>query len=304
MMRPRHHSRSRRGGALLAVMWLSAALSAIALTLAMTVRAELERAAGAVDSAQAYFLAQGAIEHFLFQLEASGFGPDAGFRPGQRRMSWRAPSGTVDLQITGENGKLNLYMTQPAVLARLFAELGVEPGLAEQIAAGIAARRSQNLRGESSFSSQLPSFLELEDLLMIPGVAPDIYYGFWEREPEGRLVQRGGIAQHLTLLDAGGINANYASPAVLRAAGVPEGPLEAILQAREARPIEDVARFGVGSLPGGSVLSGGGAMAYTVRATAQLNGRPVRRSVEAVVRFGKNPNEPTLGIVRWYPVAN
>lgn len=305
---PAKPARMRRGGALLAVLWLSAALSAIALTLAITVRSELERAAGAVDSAQAYFLAQGAIEHFLMQLEGSGYAdPRAeagGFRPGRRRMRWQAPSGAVDLEITGENGKLNVYMTEPAVLARLFTLLGVESGRAGQIAAGIVARRSRNLAAQSSFSSQLPSFLQLEDLLTIPGMAPDIYYGFWERDPEGKLVERGGIARHLTVLDAGSINVNYASAAVLRAIGVPDGPVAAMLEARESRVIEDVARFGVGSLPGGAALGGGGAAAYTVRATAQLNGRPVRRSVEALVRFGKNPNEPTLGIVRWYPVAN
>ena len=54
--------RSDHGSALLAVLWLAAALSAIAFTLSMTVRAELDRAALQVDSVQAYYRAAGAID--------------------------------------------------------------------------------------------------------------------------------------------------------------------------------------------------------------------------------------------------
>ena len=41
---------NRRGSALLAVLWLSAVLAAIAFSLASTVRGEAERAATSVDS--------------------------------------------------------------------------------------------------------------------------------------------------------------------------------------------------------------------------------------------------------------
>ena len=52
----------QRGSALLAVLWLSLALSAIAFSLASTVRGETERTATAVDGIRAYYLATGAIE--------------------------------------------------------------------------------------------------------------------------------------------------------------------------------------------------------------------------------------------------
>ena len=50
------------GGALLAVLWLSAALGAIAFTVAGTVRGEVDRASTASDDTRAYFLASGAIQ--------------------------------------------------------------------------------------------------------------------------------------------------------------------------------------------------------------------------------------------------
>ena len=300
----------QRGGALLAVLWLSAALSAIIFTLAITVRGELERAASALDSTRAYYMAQGAIERFLILLtmpnDPRNPGPGS-FRPGQRRMRWDLPAGMVDLEITGESGKLNVYSTRPETLARLFAFLGVDGARAQQIAGAIAAQRSPqagNFSAGSSFPSQLPSFLQLEDLLVVGGMTPDIYYGWWERDPDGRLAERGGVARHLSVLEGGGVNVNYASAAVLRAVGVPEGAVMAILEEREGNIIESPARFGVASLAGGVGLAGGGSAAYTVRATAQLKDRPVRRTVSALVRFGKDSSEPLLGVVRWYPNGN
>ncbi len=320
--------RRRRGGALLAVLWLTTALSAIVFTLAWTVRSELERAGTAMDGARAHFLAEGAIERFLLHLswqQGSGPGgdPRVAFRPGQRRLRWDFPSGVVDLDITGENGKLDIYGTPPPVLARLFLALGIDEGRALQMAGGIAAMRqtaaSTNLSLGSSFATVWPSFLQMEDLLKVPGMTPDVYYGWWEREqpapgpwppapgprPSGRLVERGGVARHLTLLGGGTmINVNYASPAVLRAVGVPEGRILELLQTRETRVIEDFSQQGGAEAAGSVQLGAGGSNAYTIRATAQLKDRPVRRTVTALIRFGRNRSEPRLNVVRWYPTAN
>lgn len=305
--------RRERGGALLAVLWLTTALSAIVFTLSWTVRSELERAGAALDGARAHFLAEGAIERFLLHLswlQGSGPGSDprVAFRPGQRRLRWNFPSGVVDLDITGENGKLDIYGTPPPVLARLFLALGIDEGRALQMAGGIAAMRQSaaptNLSLGSSFSTAWPSFLQMEDLLKVPGVTPDVYYGWWERDREGRLVERGGVSRHLTLIGGNMINVNYASPAVLRAVGVPEGRLLELLQRREAGVIEDFYQQGGAAAAGSMQLGAGGSNAYTIRATAQLQDRPVRRTVTALIRFGRNKTEPRLNVVRWYPTSN
>ena len=298
------------GGALLAVLWLSTALSMIVFTLAWTVRGELERAANSLDGTRAYFLAEGAIERFQMHL-LWGTGADPRdtrvvFRPGQRRVVFDFPSGTVDLEITGENGKLDVT-SPPAILARLCLALGVDEGRAGAIAGGIAAlsRASQepNSSAGSSFSQTWPSFLQLEDLLKTPGMTPDIFYGSWDRDGEGRLVERGGVARHLTLLGDQTINVNYASPAVLRAVGVSEGRILELVQMREGRVIEYLPAGYQGAF-GPVSLGGGGSGAYTVRATARLKDRPVRRSVAALIRLGRNRREPPLSVLRWYPTAN
>src|ERR1700678_1925928 len=70
--------RPRRGAGLLLVLWLTAALSAIAFTLANTVRGEIERSSTDADGLKAYYLAEGAIDRMLVYIESgSGFvGPD------------------------------------------------------------------------------------------------------------------------------------------------------------------------------------------------------------------------------------
>ena len=63
------HSGGRRGGALLAVLWLSAALAAIAFSAAQTVRAERDRTANLVDGTRAALLASSGVERGLLYLQ-------------------------------------------------------------------------------------------------------------------------------------------------------------------------------------------------------------------------------------------
>src|SRR4051794_28408126 len=58
-----------RGSALLAVLWLSLALSAIAFSLANNVQGETERTSTAVDGLRSYYLATGAIERAILYIE-------------------------------------------------------------------------------------------------------------------------------------------------------------------------------------------------------------------------------------------
>src|SRR6202161_2076333 len=59
-----------KGAALLLVLWLTAALSAIAFTLANSVRGEIERSSTDADALKAYYLAEGAIDRLLVYIES------------------------------------------------------------------------------------------------------------------------------------------------------------------------------------------------------------------------------------------
>ena len=294
-----------RGGALLAVLWLTAALSAIVMTVALTTRTEVERAGTNLDSAQAYYLAEGSIERFMLQLRwtpTDGAPNPLVFQRGQSRMRWEYPSGVVDLEVSDEEGKISVMSASAPLLARLFVVLGVPPDRAGAIAGGIVARReaATNPGAGSSFSARDPSLQQLEEILTVPGMTPDIFYGWWERNPAGRLLERGGVMRHLTARPGMSLNVNYASPQVLLAAGVPDGLVADLVARREVRPL-DFSQLPAASamLPSGETLTAGGASAaFTVRATALLKRRPVRRTATALVRLGRR-GEPPVGVVRW-----
>ena len=295
---------SRRGGALLAVLWLTAALSAIVRTVALTTRTEVERAGTNLDAAQAYYLAAGSIERFMLQLrwpQTGGAPNPLVFQRGQSRMRWDYPSGVVDLEVSDEGGKISVMSAPAPLLARLFVLLGVPPDRAGAIAGGIVARREAaiNSGNASSFSARGASLQQLEDILTVPGMTPDIFYGWWERNPAGRLLERGGVMRHLTARPGTSLNVNYASPQVLLAAGVPDGLVADLVAKREIRPLDySQLPASAAMLPSGETLTAGASQAFTVRATALLKRRPVRRTATALVRLGRQ-NEPAVGAVRW-----
>ena len=302
-MRPRERD-PRRGGALLAVLWLTAALSAIVMTVALTTRTEVERAGTNLDSAQAYYLAEGSIERFMLQLRwppTDGAPNPLVFQRGQSRMRWEYPSGVVDLEVSDEGGKISVMSAPAPLLARLFVLLGVPPDRAGAIAGGIVARReaATNPGAGSSFSAGGASLQQLEEILTVPGMTPDIFYGWWERNPAGRLLERGGVMRHLTTRPGMSLNVNYASPQVLLAAGVPDGLVADLVARREILPL-DLSQLPATSamLPSGETLTAGPSPAFTVRATALLKRRPVRRTATALVRLGRL-SEPPVGVVRW-----
>src|SRR5277367_6290696 len=77
----------RRGSALLMVMWMSAALAAIAFSLATSVRGETDHTSTSVDDLRTYYIATGAIQRAIIDMQQGG---DA-YRPGQSRFLYQFP---------------------------------------------------------------------------------------------------------------------------------------------------------------------------------------------------------------------
>jgi len=299
-----HGGNARRGSALLAVLWLSLALSAIAFALSRSVRTEFDRTAQNVESTRAYFLAQAGIEAGLLRIGAPGRFANP-FQPGRRFLTFAFPAGSVEVEIIGENGKLSVRNATPEALARLLTACRVDPAEAAALAAQIvAARAGGNSGRSSSFFASGASYLQLEELLRVPGMTPDILYGTY-REVQGRLVRVGGLRPHLTFEPGGIINANYASRELLQAAGLPDPAVDTIEQIRRQRPL------GAGD-PGTEALGGidsvirlglgGAATAYTLQATARLANSRTTRTVAAVVKTGVS-RRFQWEIVRWYGEA-
>lgn len=320
----------KRGSALLLVLWISAALAAIVFSLSNTVRGETERTATAVDGLRSYYLASGAIERAAVELLWSVANPEKRRIPsGSIAIDYTFPSGVVHVEFIPETAKLDVNSAPPEELYRLMVGLGIEPGRAGEIALGIVNWRGPAPAGgggasDHSYLSPTPSFRvphasfqEIEELLLVNGVTPDIFYGTYVPAGGGlpaegqRLTARSGLVDCLSVFGSKGrVDANTAQPAVLAALGMSPGAIDALVERRRSAPLtqDQLFRFlqSIGApterfrVEGNSIV--------TIRATARLmlsNGQlsDLRRTVAAQVKYMPPGYDAPIHILRWYDTA-
>ncbi|MCZ2148273.1 MAG: general secretion pathway protein GspK [Bryobacterales bacterium] len=315
---------TERGSALLAVLWLAAALSAIAFSVAATVRGEVERSATSADGVKEYFLARGAIDRaLLYVFWGEQFrNPDGSPRywaPGVRRLHFEFPNGSADVDFIPESSKLNVNTALPEELFRLLIALGADEMRAREITASILDWRSPvpgglsefdqfYLAASPSFRARHASLEEIEELLLVKGMTPDLFHGAYTRDTTGRLIPKPGLRDCLSVYSGGQVEANTAQPAVLAAVGIPPDVVAAIITARRMAPfisMDQLQAFAGGAGPGVGRLALGTGSITTLRATARLrlqNGQlsDMRRTVSALVKFAPTTKDAPYHVLRWY----
>jgi general secretion pathway protein K len=315
---------TQRGGALLAVLWLSAALSVIALTVAGTVRGEVDRAATASDDTRAYFLAQSAIQRAILYIEwGRAYGPPNYYQPGMPRLDLHFPGGDATVEVISESSKLNVNDCRPAELFRLLSALGVPPDRAQLITEAVVDWRTVAPGGQPtpfdafylqhnpSFMAAHSSFQEIEDLLLVRGMTPELFYGTWDRDDSlqpPRLTRRIGLRDCVSIFSNGSLDVNTTPVPVLLAAGLPAEGVAAIAEQRRIQPFPTVGTiraFAQNMGPSAGRLSVGGSSMFTIRATARPRSADgvlsdMRRTVAAVIKFTPPDSGSLFHIVRWY----
>src|SRR6185312_10192962 len=130
-----------RGSALLAVLWLSLALSAIAFSVANTVHGETERVSTAVDGIRSYYLATGAIEKGILYIQWGKQGPPSDelpyYYPNRPVLRMSFPTGEAEVEVIPETAKLNINTATPEDLLRLLLALGTADDRARAIVEAI-----------------------------------------------------------------------------------------------------------------------------------------------------------------------
>ena len=212
---------ARAAGALLMVLWVSAALAAVGFSLANTVRGETERTA--TRSRQPAQLLPGrrrrAARHGRAALDRplpqrAGAFPRAPPSSLYDFPSRRGPPG--DHPGAGEAERQ--YRARPMELYRLLLALGEREDSAREIAAAIDDWRRPGASGQVRlvlygarlrlFEPPHASFQEIEELLLMKGVTPDLFYGTYApsdtvdgaaTRPGPRLVPRGGLMDCLSV---------------------------------------------------------------------------------------------------------
>jgi general secretion pathway protein K len=236
-------------------------------------------------------------------------------------LAMEFPSGSAVVQIIPETAKLNINLIRPEELLMLLVALGAEPGRAREIALAIVDWRSAVPGGLSvfdqhylsltpSFRARHASFQEIEELLLVKGMTPDLFYGTFIRDPQGRLLPQAGLRDCVSVYGStAAVDANYAAPPVLAAVGLPPAAIEAIAQRRHASPFlnrQELSPFLESAGPAAVRLTLGGNSIFTLRATARLrlpNGQhsDLRRTVSALLKFHIKPVDgPPVDVLRWY----
>ena len=321
--------RSTRGSGLLAVLWLSAALAAIAFSLSVTVRGEIERTSTEVDGLRCGYLASAGIERATMELLWSATSPDSKLIPkGSTSVDYVFPSGNVRVEIIPETAKLDVNKSSVEDLTNLLTALGLDAGRANEIAAAINDWRqpgSNRFEGyysglSSSFQPPHASFREIEELLLLKGVTPDIFYGTYVPAAGGvmgapigqagsRLARRSGLIDCLSVYGSdSAVDVNTADPAVLVAAGVPLFTAQAIAAQRANAPFNNDNLGDLTGSAGGSRMRTEGNSMVTFRATARLrlaNGKlsDLRRTSAALVKYMPGGSEVPYYVLRWYDTA-
>lgn len=286
--------RRQRGGALLAVLWMSAALTAIAFSLAATVRSETGRASTNADGLRAWYLATGSVERGIQWMM---WGPDYRnpdgsprfWTPNTPRMYLTYPTGEAVVEMIPEMSKLNINTANAADLQRVITALTDNAATAAQIVQGILEWPGPPGLGQT-FQPRRASFQEIEELLLVPGVTPELFYGNYVADPSGSLFPHGGLRDCFSVWGSNGpFDINTASPALLEGFGVPRSAIAALLARRTERPFRNVQEAADFGLPSGPFMTGGNRI-WTLRATARLrnpDGSPseVVRSASATVKL-------------------
>ncbi|MEZ5401718.1 MAG: type II secretion system protein GspK [Bryobacteraceae bacterium] len=297
------------------MLWLAAALSAIAFSLATNVRGESERAATLSEGVRAQFLAQGAIQRAILSRLSR---PN---QPAPPRVVFSFPAGEAVVDFVPETARLSLNQGRPEQFMALLLSLGVEPPRAQMITAAIIDWRSPGggldpyyLSLTPSFRPRHASFQEVEEALYVQGMTPEIFHGMYRRLPQGGLVRVGAFKDCVSVQGTvTNFDANHAEPALLASLGLPPEAVAALVQLRRVRPLAtpaDLAQLGPAAGAAGGRLGVGGNTIYTLRATARHWIAPGRlsdlsRTVAATVKFrleGSSEGEP-YEVIRWQDQA-
>jgi general secretion pathway protein K len=158
-------ARSQRGVALVAVLWVVAALSILVTGLVQTQRDEIRTSSSARVRLQADAVGQGAIHLVVQDLIGRNQRPE---RLSRSNIAYDGLQ--VQVEIQPLSGLVDLNIAPAPLLAALFAvNGGVEPAVAQRLAATVVAMRDARPAGPP------PRFQAVEELLSVEGVDYDLY---------------------------------------------------------------------------------------------------------------------------------
>jgi general secretion pathway protein K len=166
------------GFALLIVLWIVAILALLGTFVIVAARDRLSLEHQAYEAAELQSMADGAARHAIFEVLSGHWSLDGALRP------VRIGDRLATVRLEDESVKVNPNVASSVKLRRLFESASLDPRVAGELALSIVAWR---VLGEGVATSDgmdqpgatagvaLPrSFRRLDDLLLVPGMTPEI----------------------------------------------------------------------------------------------------------------------------------
>ncbi len=332
-MRSSESLKQQEGGAvLIVVLWMLVAFSMLALSFSASVRTEVNAARNTIDQKQSYYMARAGVEYAVYKiLEAqSAFAMTqqglAGGVSGRTvppvftgSVNLELGDGGADVQVNDETGKLNVNLAPAFLIYNLLVTTGVEQQEADVITDSIEDWRDaddlyrpngaesdhyQSLK--SPYFAKNGSFDVPEELLLVRGVTPEIFYGTKGMTEAGERVEYYGLQKYLTTFtNIARINVNSAPVAVLAAIpGLDYDTAVQIDQMRLEQPIENISEV-MERIPGipmeaANYLQVFRSGVYTVVSSGRLSTSEVICRIRAVIQIGgAMPGQNPYRVLYW-----
>ena len=241
---------SRRGIALLTVLWVLAILMVIVFSFSFATRTEIQATLSFKEGLEKKFLAEAGMERAILELfyrkqNLSLEGSDP-WKTDGTAYSGQLGEGSYTVKVFDESGKVDINSHPEVILRNLVANLGLEEETVNTIVDSILdwkdADDFHRLQGaESDYYQSLPNpykaknapFETVEELLLVKGVTPRILYGGDKKK---------GLIHFITVQGKSNkVNLNAAPREVLLAVpGMTVAMAEGILIYRQEQEIKNI----------------------------------------------------------------
>jgi general secretion pathway protein K len=328
---------SERGIALVLVLWVMALLTVIAGEFCHAVRTEVNVTRNFKEETQIHYIAMSGLFLTVQELVVNGYFPRPVSTPGNEdaredarwRINTESPAvpfgdGWFKVEKGNESGKVNLNRAGERLLRMMLNSFPIDDAGKDIIVDSIQDWRDPDtlhrLNGaEDDYYLALPQpykckngdFNSIEELLLVRGVTPQIFYGglkdmvsvYQDQEAEP-VRYTGKRDDRILTYDFNRININAASPRMLRSLpGMTEDALQAIMKYREKRDFRSLAD--VHGVVGAAVYGGISPYItttlfpyYTISSVGMFEGSRTRQGVQAVVKIDRTLKKG-YEIIQW-----
>ena len=330
--RERQHLDSSSGAVLIMVLWILLATSMLALSFSASIRIEVDAARNVIEQKKAYYLSRAGIEYAIYKVIESQqiFLPNQRIQQGRLEtlspdltgtLALRMSTGTAQVEISDETGKINVNLAPSYLIYNLLVLVGLDQPEADVITDSIEDwRDADNLYRPNGAESDYYQSLEVpylakngvfdvpEELLLVRGITPEVYYGRKGLTDTGERVEYYGLQRYFTTFTTiNRINVNSAPLAVL--ASISELDFESASRIdvmRQDTPFQNTTEI-LEAIPGvstnlTSVLSTIRSNIYSLISDGRVTNSEAVNRIRCVIRI--NPTAPKGYSVLYWNESN